>query len=168
MSQHLPVYKVVIIGDGNVGKTTLIRRYCEGRFEQSRVMTIGVDFQTKNVKLADKEVKLSIWDVAGQDRFGSFRDTFYNGARAAALVYDVTVPESFANLDKWLAEIRSVVPKAPLLLIANKMDLEAVVPTAEAEAWANAQDIPFLATSAATGRNVDHLFLGLAFLASRT
>jgi len=162
-----PIYKVVFAGDGNVGKTSLIRRYCEGKFEQSRVMTIGVDFQTKVVALDDCLVKLSIWDVAGQDRFDSFRDMFYRGARAAVLVYDVTAPESFANLARWRDEIRRVAPTIPLAVIANKIDLAPACNTAEAEHWARAQHMAFLQTSAATGLNVEQLFWGLARLAVR-
>jgi small GTP-binding protein len=162
---QMPIYKVVIAGDGSVGKTSLIRRYCEGMFEQSRIMTIGVDFQTKTVMLGDREVRLSIWDVAGQERFGSFRDTFYGGARAVALVYDVTVSESFDNLIRWRDEILRIVPDVPMVLIANKVDLEAVVPARQARQWARGLGMPFLETSAATGQNVEPLFSGLAHLA---
>jgi small GTP-binding protein len=163
--QAKPVYKIVIAGDGNVGKTSLIRRYCEGMFEQSRVMTIGVDFQTKDVTLGDQDIRLSIWDVAGQERFGSFRDTFYRGARAVALVYDVTTPESFANLPRWREEILHIVPLAPMVLIANKNDLPAAVDAARAREWAKPLRMPFLETSAANGQNVEPLFKGLAHLA---
>jgi small GTP-binding protein len=159
------VYKVIIAGDGSVGKTSLIRRYCEGKFEESRVMTIGVDFQTKTVNLGGRDIKLSIWDVAGQERFGSFRDTFYRGARAVALVYDVTVPQSFHNLGRWRDEIREVAPKVLMVVIANKVDLVGVVPPNEGRKWAKDQGMPFLETSAATGQNVEPLFKGLAHLA---
>lgn len=162
----MPVYKVVIAGDGSVGKTSLIRRYCEGKFEQSRLMTIGVDFQTKLVRLNGATFKLSIWDVAGQERFGSFRDTFYLGARALALVYDVTEPDSFTNLERWRSEIRSIVPDAPMVLLANKIDLPARVPAAEGRRWARRYRMPFLETSAASGHNVEALFSGLAHLAA--
>jgi GTPase SAR1 family protein len=106
-SSALPIYKVVVAGDGNVGKTSLVRRYCEGKFEASRITTLGVDFQTKVVTVGDQTIKLSIWDVAGQDRFVSFRDTFYRGAHAVALVYDVTSPATFFNLMHWRDEIQS-------------------------------------------------------------
>ena len=162
----MPVYKVVVAGDGSVGKTSLIRRYCEGKFEQSRLMTIGVDFQTKLVRLNGTTFKLSIWDVAGQERFGSFRDTFYLGARALALVYDVTVPASFTNLERWRSEIRGIVPDAPMVLLANKVDLHAQVSLAEGQRWARRHRMPFLETSAATGHNVEALFSGLAHLAA--
>lgn len=162
----MPVYKVVVAGDGSVGKTSLIRRYCEGKFEQSRLMTIGVDFQTKLVRLNGATFKLSIWDVAGQERFGSFRDTFYLGARALALVYDVTSAESFTNLERWRSEIRGIVPAAPMVLIANKIDLPVQVPADEGRRWARRHHMPFLETSAANGHNVEALFSGLAHLAA--
>ncbi len=161
----LPMYKVVVAGDGNVGKTSLVRRYCEGKFEESRITTLGVDFQTKVVTIGDKTIKLSIWDVAGQDRFVSFRDTFYRGAHAVALVYDVTSPATFFNLMHWRDEIQSVVPLVPMVVIGNKIDLYAVIPADEARGWAKSLTMPFLLTSAATGERVDDFFTGLAYLA---
>jgi small GTP-binding protein len=164
---NLPIYKVVVAGDGNVGKTSLVRRYCEGRFEESRVMTLGVDFQTKVVTVGEKTVKLSIWDVAGQERFATFRDAFYGGAQAAALVYDVTSRQSFLNLPRWHDEIQSVVPHVPMVVIGNKADLTSEVSEEEVKAWANQFEMPMLLTSAAKGSNVEEFFTGLAWLAIR-
>jgi small GTP-binding protein len=161
----LPIYKLVVAGDGNVGKTSLVRRYCEGKFDESRITTLGVDFQTKIVAVGEKTIKLSVWDVAGQDRFVSFRDTFYRGAHAVALVYDVTSPATFFNLMHWRDEIQSVVPLVPMVVIGNKSDLYSVIPPEEARGWAKSLNMPFLATSAATGERVDDFFNGLAYLA---
>lgn len=161
----VPVYKVVIAGNGNVGKTSMVRQFCEGKFEQSRVMTMGVDFQIKRVMLGSKPVKLSIWDVAGQDRFVGFRDTFYRGAHAVALVYDVTAPATFFDLRRWRDEIQSIVPNVPMVVIGNKADLYQAVPAEDASAWARSLSMPFLQTSAATGENIADFFTGLAFLA---
>src|SRR5258708_13196498 len=162
---NLPVYKVVVAGDGNVGKTSLVRRYCEGKFDESRVTTLGVDFQTKIVEVGGVPIKLSIWDVAGQDRFVSFRDTFYRGAHAVALVYDVSSPPSFFNLMHWRDEIQSIVPLVPMVVIGNKTDLFNVIPPDEVRGWAKSLNMPFLHTSASTGEQVDEFFSGLAFLA---
>jgi small GTP-binding protein len=161
----LPTYKIVVAGDGNVGKTSLIRRYCEGKFEESRITTLGVDFQTKVVTVGEQLVKLSIWDVAGQDRFLSFRDTFYPGAHAVALVYDVTTPSTFFNLMHWRDEIQSAVPNVSMVVIGNKNDLFNVIPADEAKGWAKSLNMAFLLTSAATGERVDEFFAGLAYLA---
>ena len=101
----IPVLKVVIAGDGAVGKTSLIRRFCEGNSMSSRISTIGVDFQTQRVTLPSGIVKLSIWDMAGQDRFHDIRQGFYRGSRGAALVYDATAPVTMQNLPRWREEI---------------------------------------------------------------
>ena len=162
---NAPTYKVVIAGDGNVGKTSLVRRYCDGKFEESRIMTLGVDFQLKTMSVGDKTIKLSIWDVAGQNRFVSFRDTFYRGAHAAALVYDVTSPATFFSLMHWRDEIQSVVPNIPMVVIGNKTDLNPVIPHDEAQGWAKNLGMAFLETSALSGEHVTELFAGLAYLA---
>lgn len=163
---ELPVYKVVLVGNGNVGKTSLVRRFCEGKFDESRILTIGVDFQLKTVKLGERELRLSIWDVAGQDRFRTFRDQFYSGTMAAALVYDVTSPASFFDLARWRDEVRGAVPGIPMAVVGNKLDLGAVVPPGEAQGWARYEgNMPMLQTSALTGENVEEMFQGLAYLA---
>ncbi len=164
----IPVYKVVVAGDGAVGKTSIIRRFCEGKFEASRVMTIGVDFHTKVVNIQGTVIKLSVWDIAGQERFGSFRDRFYKGARSVALVYDVTRPDSFTNLAVWREEILKIVPGVKMLLVANKIDLkDHQVQREEARAWGRSMGMPFLETSAFDGRNIDRFFGGLGYLALR-
>lgn len=162
----VPVLKVIIAGDGNVGKTSLIRRYCEEKFEQSRVATIGVDFQTKLVEIPSGTVKLSIWDMAGQDRFQVLREGFYRGALAAALVYDMSEPESLDHLPHWHTEITKVVPRIPFLVVGNKLDL---VPEGSGNAghsYASRIGAPHLHTSALDGTGVAKLFKGLAYLAA--
>ncbi|MBI5958205.1 MAG: GTP-binding protein [Chloroflexi bacterium] len=161
-----PIYKVVLVGDGNVGKTSLVRRFCEGKFEESRILTIGVDFQIKTVQLGERTLRLSIWDVAGQDRFRTFRDQFYSGTLAAGLIYDVTSPATFFNLPRWRDEVLASVPGVPMVVIGNKSDLGPVVPPTEAEGWARFEGrMPFLQTSALTSENVEQFFQGLAYLA---
>ncbi|RMF35264.1 MAG: GTP-binding protein [Chloroflexi bacterium] len=162
----MPVLKVVVAGDGGVGKTSLIRRYCTGKFQESRIMTIGVDFQIQVVDLGDRTVKLSIWDIAGQERFGSFRASFYRGARAVALVYDVTDPISLRNLPLWQAEIAKVAPQARFVVVGNKIDLERKVPREKVEAWVREIGLPYLETSALTGEGVQAFFTTLARLAA--
>lgn len=166
MSDSVPVYKVVLIGDANVGKTSLVRRYCENSFREARVETIGIDFQSQTVQLNEEEtVCLVIWDVAGQERFKGFRDQYYTGALAVALVYDVTHSESFHNLSVWQKEVERAIPGVPALVIGNKSDLDLVVPPLEASEWASACGYPLLLVSAKTGENVESLFLQLAEMA---
>lgn len=161
----VPVVKVVVAGDGNVGKTSLIRRYCEGKFEASRVATIGVDFQTQTVDLPTGKVKLSIWDMAGQDRFQVVRAGFYRGSRATALVYDVSSLESLDHLRRWKEEILQAVASQPFILVGNKTDLRRAVPREEAERLAASMDALYAETSALNGEGVPAMFEGLARLA---
>jgi small GTP-binding protein len=165
MTTSVPLLKIVVAGDGNVGKTSLIRQYCEGRFDQSRVATIGVDFQTKTVKIKGRTVKLSIWDMAGQIHFQSVRTGLYRGSRTAALVHDVTNADSLANLPGWYEEITAVVPGQRFLVVGNKIDLQPDYDTIEAKRFAASIKAPYLTTSAGTGEGVQKMFLGMAYLA---
>jgi small GTP-binding protein len=165
MMSAIPTLKVVIAGNGSVGKTSLIRRYCEGKFAGSRVMTIGVDFQTKLVDLPSGTVKLSIWDMAGQERFAVMRTGFYRGSRAAALVYDVTHPASLADLEHWRAEIIKTVPNQKFIVIGNKVDLRRKVDGNSAADYARQIDAKYVETSAASGAGVPEMFDMLAQMA---
>jgi small GTP-binding protein len=165
MTTSIPLLKIVVAGDGNVGKTSLIRQYCEGRFEQSRVATIGVDFQTKMVEIKGHTVKLSIWDMAGQIRFQSVRTGLYRGSRTAALVHDVTNPDSLANLQNWYEEVIAIVPQQRFLVVGNKIDLSPNYDTTNAKKFAASIKAPYLTTSASTGEGVQKMFLGMAYLA---
>jgi small GTP-binding protein len=159
--------KVVFAGDGNVGKTSLIRSYTEGKFESSRVATIGVDFATHLVDLPQGQVKLSIWDMAGQERFQSLRTGFYPGSRAAALVYDVTAPESLEHLARWRAEILKVVPAEKFVVVANKVDLDPAHKSDLARLFAQKIGAPYFETSARTGAAVEAMFRSMAELAAK-
>lgn len=162
----IPLLKVVVVGDGTVGKTTLIRRYCEGKFHASRVATIGVDFYTQRVELPGGPIKLSIWDMAGQEHFQVVRAGFYGGSRAAALVCDGTSPQSLVSLKGWCEEVLRAVPKQKMLVVCNKIDLERAFRPALGRAFANFIRAPYLETSALTGEGVPELFETLAALAA--
>ena len=163
----IPLLKVVVVGDGAVGKTSLIRRYCEGKFHASRVATIGVDFYTQRVQLPEGMVKLSIWDMAGQERFQVVRTGFYRGSRATAMVYDVTKSVSLINLRRWYAEVLSAVPGQKVLVVGNKVDLARSVQTPVGKAFSAYLGVPYLETSALSGEGVSALFESLARLATR-
>lgn len=161
--EQLLRYKVAIVGDGNVGKTTLLRRFATGKFQESRIMTIGVDFQTVAVKSGDLSFKLTVWDLAGQERFASFRENFYLGARAVALVYDVTDRPSFDALPRWLQEAKSAVDHNRFLVVGNKIDMpNRIVGATEGKQYAVSLDAAYLETSAKTGDGVARLFELLA------
>ena len=104
MAYHY-LFKIIVVGDGAVGKTALSVRFDQGTFEQSYKMTIGADFFVKIVEVEDSQgaihrIKFQVWDTAGQERFGSIRPLYYRGARGGLLVYDVTNRKSFTNVEK--------------------------------------------------------------------
>ena len=165
MKSNIPLVKVAIAGDGNVGKTSLVRLHTKGKFEISRVATIGVDFQTHTEHLPQGPVKLSIWDMAGQERFQFMRADFYRGSRAAALVYDVTAPETLEHLVNWHTEITEVVPDIQLMVVGNKIDLERSQDPQAAKDFSETLGCPYLETSALTGEGVAEMFHTLAELA---
>jgi len=162
-----PIAKVVIAGDEGVGKTSLIRRYCTGTFEEPRIITTGVDFQIKIVEVNGNSIKLSIWDIAGQERFGAFRDTFYRGAKVMALVYDLMNPATLDNLPRWHTGVAQICPKARFVVVGNKLDLGRRVMREQVEEWARSMGFPYMETSALTNEGVDSLFQALAELAAQ-
>jgi small GTP-binding protein len=160
----IPHFKAVVAGDDNVGKTSLVRRYCEGKFDPARTATVGVDFQSKAVPLAAGEVKLTIWDLAGQDRFQVVRAGMYRGSRAVALVFDLTSPATLGHLAAWRAEIQANAPAAKLLIVGNKTDL-AKERGAGREFAASVGGL-YVETSALSGEGVAEMFESLAKLAA--
>ncbi|MBM3127736.1 MAG: GTP-binding protein [Chloroflexi bacterium] len=157
--------KITLGGDGNVGKTTLIRRLCTGKFQAARVMTIGVDFHLYDIQHDNQPARLIVWDVSGQDQFEFTRRAFYRGSKAVGLVYDVSNRASFERLAKWRAEIQSIVPNIPFILAGNKSDLGRQVSLAEGIALAQAWRVPFFETSCLRGDGVRELFHALAHVA---
>lgn len=159
--------KITLGGEGNVGKTTLIRRLCTGKFEAARVMTIGVDFHLYDVQQDNCKVRLIVWDVGGQDQFAFTRRAFYRGSKAVGLVYDVSDRKTFERLAYWRDEIYSILPHIPLVIIGNKIDLVRQVSPEEGMMLASEWNVPFFETSCVDGRGVKEVFLTLADLATQ-
>jgi small GTP-binding protein len=157
--------KITLGGDGNVGKTTLIRRLCTGRFQAARVITIGVDFHLYDIQHDNQPARLIVWDVSGQDQFEFTRRAFYRGSKAVGLVYDVSDRASFERLPKWRAEIQSIMPNIPFILTGNKIDLGRQISTAEGAALAREWRVPFFETSCLHGDGVREFFHALAHVA---
>ncbi|TFF85120.1 MAG: GTP-binding protein [Promethearchaeota archaeon] len=164
-------YKMCILGDGEVGKTTLLTTFVKGidRFKEDYKATIGANIMTKNYQLLDNiTVNLNMWDLAGQfDYFYSCRQMYLTGSQAVVLVYDATRKETFDNIQKWYDEVVKLVDKDKIefLLIGNKIDLEDQIEVSyeEAKGLAKKLKIPFIQTSAKIGNNVDKAFGSLAY-----
>jgi Ras-related protein Rab-32 len=128
VKEHL--YKVLVIGEFGVGKTSLIRRYTEGFFSPNYKLTIGVDFALKTLQWSeDTKINLQLWDIAGHERFGHMTRVYYKYAIAAIIVYDLSRPATFDSVLKWHRDVNQKVMLAneqpvPILLLANKCDLE--------------------------------------------
>ncbi|KAH9590197.1 Ras- protein Rab-4A, variant 2 [Schistosoma haematobium] len=155
------LFKYIIIGDTAVGKSCLLLQFTDQRFQPVYDLTIGVEFGARMVNIGDKQIKLQVWDTAGQESFRSITRSYYRGAAGALLVYDVTRRDTFNHLASWLQDARQhASPNMVITLVGNKCDLDArrEVKQEEAEAFARENNLLFLETSAKTGVNVEQAF----------
>ncbi len=157
-------FKILLLGDGAVGKTTLIKRFIEGAFRSEYKMTIGVNVYKKNVELnMEQTIEFSIFDVAGQQRFQAIRTAFYKGASGALIIFDLTRSPTFKNVEQWMNELKGYAGAVPFVLIGNKSDLkeQRVVQSSEIQAFSDKFSCLYIETSAKTGENVEKAFLDL-------
>ena len=171
MSNSQPDYnfKVLLLGSAAVGKTSLVQRFVHDRFDSSYLMTIGMEPSEKHVDLKDgTRVALSIWDLAGQDRFRFIRPTFYKGAKAALLVFDLTRSTTLKDIRKWDKEfLDNCGSKVVKVLVGNKDDLkkEKSISKQECEDMnTKTKSKMYFTTSALSGKHVDEAFLKIAEL----
>ncbi len=173
MSERRKIFKIVVLGDGAVGKTALRHQYLGEGFKQSYSMTIGADFAVKRVDLDGKEIVAQIWDLAGQLRFQSVREVYYQGATGGLLVFDITRQSTFASIPNWITELleNNKNKIVPMVLIGNKSDLRESTPEAisyesgmeyakSLSDWSKFE-IPYVETSALSGDNVEEAFATL-------
>jgi small GTP-binding protein len=162
------VLKTVLLGDGGVGKTTLVTQFVSGSFQDDYKSTIGVQIMKKAVNFDqwDVEVRLTIFDLAGQDQFARVRQTYFKGAKAGFIIFDVTRPETFGNVEQWHQACLDIEPDIMLILIANKIDLEdnRQITGAQGKALADKLGISYMETSALNKDIVDEAFRTLAFM----
>ena len=168
MSQR--IFKISLLGEGAVGKTSLRRTYLGESFKEGYMMTIGADFAVKKMVSKNTEYTLQIWDLAGQQRFSAVREVYYRGTAGALLVFDISRPETYSVLPNWLHElIRNNKNRiVPIVLIGNKADLREStphsVPAEYAQEYADQLSewsgfyVPYMETSAKTGLNVEAVF----------
>ena len=162
------LFKIVVLGEGAVGKTAIVTRFSHGFFRTDYKTTIGSQFAVKNVDIAREPdnvtVKLQIWDVAGQSRFQILRPMYYRGSSGGLLVFDVTRRRTFIVLEEWLEELHTAInKKIPLVIVANKTDLpDRVVEPSEGREFAEKHGLPYTESSAKTGEGIVDIFQELA------
>ncbi|MFW9878696.1 MAG: Rab family GTPase [Candidatus Thorarchaeota archaeon] len=161
-------YKICIVGDFSVGKSTLLHQYLEGRFISNVQSTIASNFFVKHLKIPNVKnlITLQIWDLAGQDHFKWVRQAFYKGAKGIAFVFDLSRKESFEHLTSWIEEVENTIGFGPRILVGNKLDLinpgKRKIP--EQDCLTFKQEInacSYEETSAKLGTGVDKIFFKL-------
>jgi small GTP-binding protein len=155
------LFKIVLIGDSGVGKSNILSRFTRNEFSLESKSTIGVEFATRSMEVNGKTVKAQIWDTAGQERYRAITSAYYRGAVGALLVYDITKTESFADIEKWLKELRDHADSnIVIMLCGNKLDLKHLrtVNIENAEILANKEGLLFVETSALDSTNVESAF----------
>jgi small GTP-binding protein len=160
-SDYQYIFKLILIGNSGVGKSSIIQRYMKNTFEESYKCTIGVDFLMKTLNLNGKTVKLQLWDTAGQEKYKSMVASYYRGANVALVVFDITSHASFDSLPVWIENYYKNGPEEKnIILIGNKKDMEESrqVTRQEAEIFSETNNMMYFETSAKEGDNIEYIF----------
>ena len=169
------LFKYILIGDTckifilmqliylwiDVGKSNILSRFIMGRFNPEHEITIGCEFMAKNIQINERNVRIQIWDTAGQESYRSITRSYYKSSTCAFIIYDVTDKKSFTNISSWLDECREMCYKDMLIcLVGNKIDLEdkRVISKEEGQKFADDNGLLFFETSAKTGTNIEEIF----------
>lgn len=157
--------KMCVIGEAAAGKTSLIRRFVVDKFDDKYIVTIGTKTSKKILSIRDGNInvslKLMIWDILGQSHFDKLKESAFKGSNGAFIVLDLTRKETLQAFDKWLESLYNIVPNIPVIVLANKNDLEPKFTKDEIEEVLNKYGFPYFLTSAKTGENVDNAFYTL-------
>jgi small GTP-binding protein len=161
------VFKILIAGDGGVGKTTLLRRFVDDVFDESTIETVGVDFFLKELKFEELRIKcaLQLWDLGGQERFRHLLDNFIMGARASLLLFDLTRMPKMNKILDWVNIVRLHDINLPIMLVGTKLDLEDAIAVDDDYAYTIKNTfnmINYFKTSSKSGYNVGEVFETLA------
>ncbi|GMG56250.1 unnamed protein product [Ambrosiozyma monospora] len=159
--------KLLLVGDSGVGKSCLLLRFVDDKFNPSFITTIGIDFKIKTIEINGLKIKLQVWDTAGQERFRTITTAYYRGATGIIIVFDVCDENSFESVKKWFQTVQQhAKDDAQLFLVGNKCDDSdsRQVSTKQGELLAQELGLPFLESSAKSGINVNEVFYKLTEL----
>lgn len=157
------IVKITLLGEKNVGKTSLVYRYIENKFRESYKATLGVNLLKKDMDVDGNSVSAQVWDLGGQESFRSLRKLYLEGSNGALVMFDLTERKTFDKLNEWIESFRESRGEQPIVLIGNKSDLEnqRKVTDKEASNFAKDNNIELILTSAKTGQNVEEAFIKL-------
>ena len=160
------IYKILLLGDTTVGKTCFLMKYTDKTFQEIHMATIGLDYRLKSMKLKNgKDIKLQMWDTAGQDRYRAITKNYYKGSHGILLLYDITNIQTFESVKQWVTQIREEATQNVIVyLVGNKSDMEEEreVQKEKGEQLAEELGFPFTESSAKNGINVNETFEDLA------
>jgi len=156
------VIKITLLGEKNVGKTSLVYRFIENKFRENYKATLGVNLLKKDIDI-NGGVSAQLWDLGGQESFRSLRKLYLEGANGGLVIFDLTDRNSFDKLNEWIESFKNARGEQPLLLIGNKSDLENKIKITDKEAsqYAKNNNMDLILTSAKTGKNVEEAFIKL-------
>lgn len=157
-------FKIVLLGEGRVGKTSIVVRYVKQKYDARMESTLQASFLKKQIQVDGNTIQLNIWDTAGQERFHALGPIYYRDADGALLVYDITYGDSLGRVKEWVKELRKMDRNIPIAIAGNKIDLEKDrhVPEKEAVSYAKSIGAIHVHTSAKLGRGLDEIFQGLS------
>lgn len=160
-TEETSCFKIILLGDTGVGKSCILLRLKDDRFEPLHDVTVGVTFSIQMISIGSESIKLQLWDTAGQEIFRSITRSYFRDSSCAIIVYDVTKRDTFDHIQGWINDVKELAPANCLIaIVGNKIDLkqQRSIPTEEAEQFAQDHGCAFFETSAATGENVKTVF----------
>ena len=164
--KEIPKFKIIFLGDQGTGKSCILNRFVDDKFDENYQATVGLDFQSKNVKIDNQDIHLLLYDTAGQEKFRSLIPMYTRDANIIMLVYDITRKESFNNIPIWIKDLTNVkFEEVIFVLIGNKIDLndKREVNKEEGEKYSEENNMIFEEVSAKTGENFPELFYNKIF-----
>ena len=150
-------HKVIFIGDANTGKTSIINRIIDNPFNETYEVSIGIDFMSKNIRFRGQNIKIQIWDSAGQEKYKGLIPSYVRNSSIVFIVYDISNRNSFENVQSWINFVKNI-EKTTMILLGNKIDLERDVETKEGQEIAEREGIKFFECSAKTNENIKYMF----------
>ena len=160
-------FKFIVLGETGVGKSCMVTRFKDDTFQELHRPTVGVSFQNVMMNVDSTEIKLQIWDTAGQEIYRSITRSYYRESKCAIIVYDVTKPETFETIPSWIDDVKKNAPEeCEIVLVGNKIDLatERAISSDELRVFAEKVNFPYFETSALTGENIRSMFEECAML----